>query len=187
MKTRISVPVAAVPPLPASNSTTAINANGTASHWWLEYGTSTSYGSKTAQVAVSGTGDVDVGVTLTGLSPGTLYHARFVIANAVATTPGDDVTFTTLGSAGGAGGGPAAGAKKFCKVPKVKGKRLNVARRKVVAAGCKVKVVYKKSKRPKGMVLKQSRKAGKKFAWHTVVKLTVAVKHPVGHHAKKKH
>jgi uncharacterized delta-60 repeat protein len=166
--------------------TGAVNANGTASHWWLEYGTSTSYGSTTTQVAVSGTGDVDVGVTLTGLSPGTLYHARFVIANAIATTPGDDVTFTTLGSAG-AGGGPAAGAKKFCKVPKVKGKRLNVARRKVVAAGCKVKVVYKKSKRPKGIVLKQSRKAGKKFAWHTVVKLTVAVKHPVGHHAKKKH
>ena len=57
------------------------------------------------------------------------------------------------------------------------GKKLNPSRRKVLAAGCKVKVVYKKSKRPKGIVLKQSRKAGKKLAYHAVVKLTVAVKH----------
>ena len=57
------------------------------------------------------------------------------------------------------------------------GKKLNPARRKMLAAGCKVKVVYKKSKRPKGMVLKQSRKAGKKLVYHAVVKLTVAVKH----------
>jgi beta-lactam-binding protein with PASTA domain len=46
----------------------------------------------------------------------------------------------------------------------------------VLRAGCKVKVVYKKSKRPKGIVLKQSRKAGKKLVYHAVVKLTVAVK-----------
>ena len=59
------------------------------------------------------------------------------------------------------------------------GKKLNPARRKVLAAGCKVKVVYKKSKRPKGIVLKQSRKAGKKLVYRAVVKLTVAVKHPV--------
>ena len=44
------------------------------------------------------------------------------------------------------------------------GKKLNKARKKVAAAGCKAKVVYKKSKRPKGTVLKQSRKAGKKLS-----------------------
>jgi len=103
-----------------------------------------------------------------------------VIANGIGTTPGDDLTFTTLGS-GGAGNNPGVGgkggAKKFCKVPKVVGKKLNPARRKVLAAGCKVKVVYKKSKRPKGIVLKQSRKAGKKLVYRAVVKLTVAVKH----------
>ena len=164
--------------------TGSVNANGTASHWWLEYGTSTAYGAKTTQVAVSGTGDVDVGVTLTGLNSGTLYHARFVIGNGIATVPGDDVTFTTLGSPGAAGAGAGAGAKKFCKVPKVTGKKLNPARRKLLARGCKVKVVFKKSKRPKGIVLKQSRKAGKKLKWHAVVKLTVA-KHPVRHRAKK--
>ena len=57
------------------------------------------------------------------------------------------------------------------------GKKLNPARRKMLAAGCKVKVVYKKSKRPKGIVLKQSRKAGKKLGYRAVVKLTVSVKH----------
>ena len=62
-------------------------------------------------------------------------------------------------------------------MPKVVGKKLNPARRKVLAAGCKVKVVYKKSKRPKGIVLEQSRKAGKKLVYRAVVKLTVAVKH----------
>jgi uncharacterized delta-60 repeat protein len=160
--------------------TGTVNANGTASSWWLEYGTSTGYGSKTAPVAISGsTADVDVSVTLSGLNGGTLYHARFVIANGIATTPGDDVTFTTLGSAGAGAnpGGGKAGAKKFCRVPKVTGKKLNASRRKVLAGGCKVKILYKKSKRPKGTVLKQSRKAGKKLTYHSVVKLTVAVKH----------
>ena len=138
-------------------------------------------------MAASGTGDVDVGVTITGLSPGTLYHARFVITNGVGTTPGDDVTFTTLGSGGGQGGGAAGkGAKKFCKVPKVIGKKLNPARRKVLAAGCKVKVVYKKSKRPKGIVLAQSRKAGKKLVYRAVVKLTVAVEPAAQEDAAKK-
>ena len=56
------------------------------------------------------------------------------------------------------------------------GKKVNKARKKVAAAGCKVKIVYKKSKRPKGIVLKQSRKAGKKLTYRAVVKLTVAVK-----------
>ena len=165
----------------SAHVTGSVNANGTASHYWLEYGTSTTYGTKTDQVAASGTGDVDVGVTITGLSPGTTYHARFVITNGAGTTSGDDVTFTTLGSGGSQGGGGAAGkgAKKFCKVPKVKGKKLNQSRRKVLAAGCKVKVVYKKSKRPKGIVLAQSRKAGKKLTYRAVVKLTVAVHHPV--------
>ena len=48
-------------------------------------------------------------------------------------------------------------------MPKVVGKKINVARKKVSAAGCKFKVVYKKSKRPKNVVLAQSRKANKKL------------------------
>ena len=103
--------------------------------------------------------------TLTGLSPGTLYHARIVIAQRQRHDAGrrrhvHDARHARARRAPGAG---KTGAKKFCKVPKVTGKKLNKARKKVVAAGCKVKVVYKKSKRPKGIVLKQSRKAGKKL------------------------
>ena len=52
----------------------------------------------------------------------------------------------------------------------------------VVTAGCKFKVVYKKSKRPKNVVLAQSRKANKKLVYHALVRLTVST------HAKaKKH
>jgi uncharacterized delta-60 repeat protein len=161
--------------------TGTLNANGTAANWWLEYGPSTAYGTKTAVQGIAGTtDDVDVGVSLSGLTPGTLYHARLVIANGIGTTPGDDVTFTTLGGSGGTGGtqpgNNATGAKKVCKVPRVVGKKVNKARRKIFAAGCKAKVVYKKSKRPKGIVLKQSRKAGKKLVYRAVVKLTVSTK-----------
>jgi uncharacterized delta-60 repeat protein len=169
--------------------TGTVNANGTAANWWLEYGPSTSYGSKSpAQAVPATTNDIDVGVNLTGLAPGTLYHARIVISNGIGTTPGDDVTFTTTGAPGS---GPAAvavkrSAKKFCKVPKVTGKKVNRARKKVNASGCKAKVVYKKSKRPKGTVLKQSRKAGKKLGYRAVVKLTVAVK-PTAKATAKKH
>jgi uncharacterized delta-60 repeat protein len=172
--------------------TGTVNANGTAATWWLEYGPTTAYGSKSAvQALPATTNDLDVGVNLTGLNSGTLYHARLVIANAVGTTPGDDVTFTTLGSAAaGAGKAPAgpAGkrAKKVCKVPKVVGKKLNVARKKVSASGCKFKVVYKKSKRPKNIVLAQSRKAKKTLVYRSVVKLTVSTKHsPKKSKAKK--
>ncbi|MEA2214666.1 MAG: hypothetical protein QOK19_227, partial [Solirubrobacteraceae bacterium] len=103
------------------------------------------------------------------------------------TVLGDDVTFTTASSggpgSGPTGGGGGKGVKKICKVPKVTGKKINVARRKVVAAGCKFKVVYKRSKRPKNVVIAQSRKAGKKLVYHAVVKLTVSTHAK----AKKKH
>lgn len=159
--------------------TGTVNANGTAASWWLEYGPTTGYGTKSAVQNLAGnTNDVDVGVNVTGLNPGTLYHARIVVANGIATTPGDDVTFTTLGTGGGGTvpTGPGKGAKKFCKVPKVVGKKINIARKKVAAAGCKFKVVYKKSKRPKNIVLAQSRKANKKLVYRAVVKLTVSTK-----------
>ena len=101
-----------------------------------------------------------------------------MIANGIGTTPGDDIAFTTLGGSGGGGvvpNGPGGKpAKKMCKVPKVVGKKINVARKKVSAAGCKFKIVYKKSKRPKNIVIAQSRKANKKLVYRAVVKLTVA-------------
>ena len=67
----------------------------TAATWWLEYGPTTAYGSKSAaQSLPATTNDLDVGVNVTGLNSGTLYHARLVISNALGTVPGDDLTFT---------------------------------------------------------------------------------------------
>ena len=160
--------------------TGAVNANGTAATWWLEYGTTTAYGAKTPAQPIAGTtNDLNVGVNLSGLANSTLYHARLVISNSIGTVNGDDVSFTTLSSGGGGGtqtggGTTGKGAKKICKVPKVVGKKINVARRKVVAGGCKFKVVYKHSKKPKNTVLAQSRKANKKLVYHALVRLTVA-------------
>jgi hypothetical protein len=171
----------------SAHVTGTANARGTASTYYLEYGTSTTYGTKTPVQSLAATNnDVDIAATITGLANGTLYHARFVIVNGIGTVLGDDVTFTTA-SSGGPGSGPTGGGgkgvKKICKVPKVTGKKINVARRKVVAAGCKFKVVYKRSKRPKNVVIAQSRKAGKKLVYHAVVKLTVSTHAK----AKKKH
>src|SRR5512146_2354281 len=83
----------------ASSATVAgtVNPNGQATSWYLEYGTSTSYGSKSAEKgAGSGTNVVDVSVTLTGLSLGTTYHYRVVAVNATGTTRGSDASFSTF-------------------------------------------------------------------------------------------
>ena len=66
--------------------------------------------------------------------------------------------------------------KRICKVPKVKGKSLKTARKAVLARGCRVRIRFVVSKKPMNTVLAQSRKAGKKLGFHTVVKLTVAHK-----------
>jgi beta-lactam-binding protein with PASTA domain len=132
------------------------------------------------------TNDVNIGTTISGLSLSTLYHARFVIVNSIGTVPGDDITFTTAASGGPGAGALVKGAKRICKVPKVTGKKINQARRKVIAAGCKVKVVYKHSKRPKNVVLLQSRKANKKLVYHALVRLTVSTHAKPKKHAAKK-
>lgn len=67
----------------------------------VEYGTTTAYGS-----SASGSGAVKShSVTLSGLTPGTLYHYRVKSANANGTAVSQDYTFTTSGSGGG---GPIA-------------------------------------------------------------------------------
>ena len=73
-----------------------VNPGGVATDWWFEYGTSTSYGSKTATTAAgSGSANVSVSKALSGLSPATTYHYRLVAKNATATTNGGDGLFTT--------------------------------------------------------------------------------------------
>ena len=74
----------------------AVNPAGAATDWWFEYGTSTSYGSKTATTAAgSGSANVSVSKSLTGLAPATTYHYRLVAKNTSATTNGGDGLFTT--------------------------------------------------------------------------------------------
>jgi hypothetical protein len=78
-----------------ANATATINANGSATTYRIEYGTSTRYGSETAPVQATGTGNSSVTVTLSGLRPYTRYHWRFVATNAAGTTRGTDRSFRT--------------------------------------------------------------------------------------------
>lgn len=73
-----------------------MNPNGQATTWYVEYGTTASYGTKTASVnAGAGTGNTAVSASLPSLSPGTTYHYRFVATNGAGTSRGDDGIFTT--------------------------------------------------------------------------------------------
>ena len=73
-----------------------VNPGGAATDWWFEYGTSTSYGSRTATTAAgSGSTNISVSKALSGLSPATTYHYRLVARNATGTTNGGDGLFTT--------------------------------------------------------------------------------------------
>jgi hypothetical protein len=93
--TAITGPVTSVGPTTAT-ATGTVNPNGQATTWWVEYGTSTSYGSKTSNVnAGSGTGNGAVSASLTSLAAGTTYHYRVVASNAAGTARGSDGIFTT--------------------------------------------------------------------------------------------
>jgi len=75
-----------------------VNPNGSATSYQFEYGTTTSYGSKIPvpeEGVGSGSSDVAVAQTVSGLLPNTTYHFRLVarhVGNSAATT---DRTFTT--------------------------------------------------------------------------------------------
>lgn len=76
-----------------------VNPNGKTTTWYFEYGTSTSYGSKTpSQDAGNGTSNLSLAAALSGLTPGTTYHYRIVAKNSDGTTRGSDGIFTTSGS-----------------------------------------------------------------------------------------
>jgi hypothetical protein len=77
--------------------TGTVNPGGKTTTWWVEYGTSTAYGSKTSSTgAGSGTASAGVSGNLSGLKAGTTYHYRFVASNADGTSQGSDAVFTTL-------------------------------------------------------------------------------------------
>jgi Purple acid Phosphatase, N-terminal domain len=91
----ITGPVTSVGPTTAT-ATGTVNPNGQATTWYVEYGTSTSYGTKTANASAgSGTANTAVSASLTGLTPGTTYHYRVVATNSSGTARGSDGIFTT--------------------------------------------------------------------------------------------
>ena len=73
---------------------------GVAADWWIEYGTTESYGSKTAEGALpAGFGAVPVSTLITGLKTGTPYHFRFAARDerggTIYTVYGSDRSFIT--------------------------------------------------------------------------------------------
>ena len=76
-----------------------VNPNGGSSWYYFEYGTSTSYGSKTLpESAAAGTSALLVSAGINGLTNNT-YHFRIVGENNAGTSYGLDQTFTTSPSA----------------------------------------------------------------------------------------
>jgi hypothetical protein len=91
----ITGPVTSVGPTTAT-ATGTVNPGGQATTWYVEYGTSTSYGTKTANASAgSGSANTDVSASLTGLTAGTTYHYRVVATNSSGTDRGADGIFTT--------------------------------------------------------------------------------------------
>jgi hypothetical protein len=98
-----------VPPVAVTGSATgvtvtsatlggSVDPNGRATSWYFEYGTSTSYGSKTsAKSAGSSTTVTSVSAALSSLRPGRLYHYRLVARSDAGTGRGADRTFLTAG------------------------------------------------------------------------------------------
>src|SRR6476659_9493933 len=104
----VAVPLAAAKaPTAVTGATTLLGATtavvagkvdpgGEATSWYVEYGTSPSYGSRTdARSAGNGTAPVDVTEQLRGLTTGATYHYRLVAMNAAGTGRGADQTFST--------------------------------------------------------------------------------------------
>jgi hypothetical protein len=74
----------------------AVTAGGGASQAWLDYGTTNTYGQRSAAVTVSpSAGEQTLSFPITGLAAGTTYHARITIVNQAGTISSNDVTFTT--------------------------------------------------------------------------------------------
>lgn len=73
-----------------------VDPNGEATRYWVEYGTSTSYGIRSPeQTTAAGDDPVEVSVPLTGLRGSTTYQYRLVAANASGESAGVNRSFAT--------------------------------------------------------------------------------------------
>jgi hypothetical protein len=78
----------------------SIDAEGLSSTYRVEYGTSAAYGSSTPEVGIGASTTAAASlVRLAGLLPGTEYHFRFVVRNALGSTAGEDESFITSAAA----------------------------------------------------------------------------------------
>ena len=76
--------------------TGAINPNGAATTWYVQYGTTMNYGVQTyPQSIVAGSVAVPVTTPLSGLAPATLFHYRIVALHGSVASFGADGTFFT--------------------------------------------------------------------------------------------
>ena len=87
---------------PATNVTSSsgrlngsVNPHGLSTTVYLQYGRTTSYGSRTPNQTKTGNTYRNVNANIAGLSAGSTYHFRIVGSNAAGTRYGADKTFTT--------------------------------------------------------------------------------------------
>jgi hypothetical protein len=103
----------------------SVTAAGGASRTSLEYGTTAAYGQQSLVTAVAPTAhQQSISFPISGLTPGTTYHARIMIVNQAGTVSSNDLTFTTAsspaGGAGGSGGTPGgSGNGDHAKTPTI--------------------------------------------------------------------
>jgi hypothetical protein len=94
-----------------------VEPHGLSTEYWFEYGTTTSYGSKSPLGEASGESAKSVEQNVCGLTAGTLYHYRLVAKNAFGTASGSDQSLTTIAevtlSIGGVTLKPGATLKLF--------------------------------------------------------------------------
>jgi hypothetical protein len=84
----------------ASNATITgiVNANGLATGYYFQWGTTAAYGNVTPTISLPAQWTpLDAYADLMNLSPATTYHYRMVATNSVGITSGADREFTTLG------------------------------------------------------------------------------------------
>ena len=78
----------------------SVNPNGLTTTVHFQYGTTTSYGSTTANQTFAGNTTRNVAANISGLATHTAYHFRIVATNTAGTRYGSDRTFTTLSPTG---------------------------------------------------------------------------------------
>ena len=78
----------------------SLNPHGLTTTFYFEYGTTTSYGLRTAPKTQTGNTFRNVSADISNLTASTTYHFRIVASNADGTSFGGDRTFTTLTATG---------------------------------------------------------------------------------------